>query len=134
MYHSRSGLVALKQSEAFKADRSDEESRPQLTYVLHVDAARQSEIDALIARIPGVRFYSISSNRDRPREAGAGQLSQRLEQVLLLVGQGMSNKCIGRQLGISHFTVRNHVARLLRLYGAKNRDELIALMQAPEAP
>lgn len=134
MYHSRSGLVALKQSHALEAEGFDEEPRQQLTYVLHVDAARQSEIDALIARIPDVRFYTIRSNRDRPGEAGAGQLSQRLEQVLLLVSQGMSNKCIGRQLGISHFTVRNHVARLLRIYGAKNRDELIALMRAPEAP
>ena len=134
MYHSRSVSLSLKQTLALAGQGTEQEHPEQVTYVLHVDAARQSEIDALIARIPGVRFYSIRSSRDRSGEAGAGELSQRLEQVLLLLGQGMSNKCIGRQLGISHFTVRNHVARLLRIYGAQNRDELIALMNTPATP
>jgi DNA-binding NarL/FixJ family response regulator len=99
----------------------------RLTYLLVVDAERKAQVDALIAQIPGASFTTIRSHR----KSVAGSLSPRLEQVLGLIGQGKSNKSIGRELGISHFTVRNHVARLLGIYGARNRYELIAVTQAP---
>lgn len=123
-------MVAVASFEAGEAEPSAIKQNARLTYVLVIDAAYRAEIDALIAQVPGASFYTIQSNRDRSGAMPAGQLSQRLEQVLRLIGQGMSNKTIGRQLGISHFTVRNHVARLLRMYDARNRDELIALTQA----
>ena len=123
-------MVADAPFEAGEARASANEVNSRLTYVLVIDAVHQAQVDALIARIPGASFYIIRSNRDGPSELPAGQLSERLEQVLRLIGQGLSNKCIGRHLGISHFTVRNHVARLLRIYDVRNRDELIALTQA----
>jgi DNA-binding CsgD family transcriptional regulator len=123
-------MVAASSFQAGETEPSAIEQNARLTYVLDIDAAHQDEINALIAQVPGASFYTIRSNRDRPGAMPAGQLSHRLEQVLRLIGQGMSNKTIGRQLGISHFTVRNHVARLLRMYDARNRDELIALTQA----
>jgi DNA-binding CsgD family transcriptional regulator len=123
-------MIAVAPSRAEDTETSSSEEGARLTYVLVIDAEHQAEVDALVAQIPGASVYTIRSHRDRPGELPAGQLSHRLEQVLRLIRQGMSNKTIGRQLGISHFTVRNHVARLLRIYDARNRDELIALTQA----
>lgn len=122
--------VAPSRTESLETASSEEVAR--LTYVLVIDADHQAEADAIIAQIPGASFYTLRSSGDRQGEKPAGPLSLRLEQVLRLVGQGMSNKAIGRQLGISHFTVRNHVARLLRIYEVRNRDELIALMQTSQ--
>lgn len=122
-------MIAVAPSRAEGTDASLREAGARLTYVLVIDAEHQAEANVLIAQIPGATCYTIRSNGDRAGELPAGQLSLRLEQVLSLIGQGMSNKTIGRQLGISHFTVRNHVARLLSIYGARNRDELIALTQ-----
>lgn len=121
----RSGEAAAPDHEVLTTEQVT-----RLTYVLQIDAGHRTELDALIARIPGARFRIVSSNHTRPGTLPVGLLSQRLEQVLQLIRQGLSNKAIGRELGISHFTVRNHVARLLYIYGADNRDELIAISAA----
>ena len=50
-------------------------------------------------------------------------LTQRQFEIALGVMRGLSNKGIGRELGISHFTVRNHLSRLLLLLGLSSRQE-----------
>lgn len=65
------------------------------------------------------------SSCPRPRPA---QLSARLSRILHLIAQGKTNKEIGRDLGISHYTVRNHLVRLFRLYDVSNRVALAALI------
>lgn len=51
-------------------------------------------------------------------------LTQRQFEIALGVMRGLSNKGIGRELGISHFTVRNHLSRTLLLLGLSSRQEL----------
>ncbi|WP_440511264.1 LuxR C-terminal-related transcriptional regulator [Sphingopyxis terrae] len=51
-------------------------------------------------------------------------LTQRQFEIALGVMRGLSNKGIGRELGISHFTVRNHLSRILLLLGLSSRQEL----------
>lgn len=65
------------------------------------------------------------SSGPRPRPA---QLSARLGRILHLIAQGKTNKQIGRDLGISHYTVRNHVVRLFQIYSVSNRVELASLI------
>lgn len=48
-------------------------------------------------------------------------LSPRQEEVLLLLGEGLANKPIGRRLGISACTVKQHVQAILKEFGAANR-------------
>ena len=66
----------------------------------------------------------------RPNASGVGyssaSISEREEQVLGWVREGMSNQEIGVQLGISPLTVKNHVQKILRKLGATNRAQAVA--------
>ncbi len=97
-----------------------------MAFVLMIDAENQAALEASVSRIPGAMLYMVGSKQ----ADGCGRMqtkpSDRLAQILPLVVEGSTNKEIGRRLGISHYTVRNHVARLLRLYGARNRAELLS--------
>jgi DNA-binding NarL/FixJ family response regulator len=48
------------------------------------------------------------------------RLTDRQKEVLRLVGRGMQSKEIGRVLGISHETVRDHRLAILGRLGATN--------------
>jgi DNA-binding NarL/FixJ family response regulator len=48
-------------------------------------------------------------------------LSPRQIEVLMLLGEGLANKPIGRRLGISACTVKQHVQAILKEFGASNR-------------
>lgn len=48
-------------------------------------------------------------------------LTARQWQVLALIGEGLSNKAIARRLGLSHFTVRNHLSQILLTMGLASR-------------
>lgn len=54
------------------------------------------------------------------------ELTEREAQTLTLISEGMSNKQIGRQLGISDGTVKVYVKNLLRKLNLRSRLELAA--------
>lgn len=54
-------------------------------------------------------------------------LTERQIQIIELVGLGLSNKDIARALGLSHFTVRNHMSLLFRAFQISHREELAAV-------
>jgi two-component system, NarL family, nitrate/nitrite response regulator NarL len=53
-------------------------------------------------------------------------LSAREVGVLKLVADGMSNRQIGEELGLSALTVKSHLARISRKLGTGDRAELVA--------
>lgn len=61
------------------------------------------------------------------------KLTEREEDVLALVLNGMSNKTIARRLDIALGTVKNYVAALLRKCGANSRQELISMLLRQKA-
>lgn len=60
-------------------------------------------------------------------------LTPRQERVLELMERGLSNKAIGRELGIGEITVKAHVSAILRKLGVDNRVQavLVARTRAP---
>jgi DNA-binding CsgD family transcriptional regulator len=58
-------------------------------------------------------------------------LTPRESQIVQFVVLGESNKQIARRLGISDYTVRDHVSNLLRKAGATKRSRLGSLLPTP---
>lgn len=56
----------------------------------------------------------------------AGPLTAREREVLELVANGLSNRLIGKALGVSEHTVKFHVASLLEKLGADTRADAVA--------
>lgn len=64
--------------------------------------------------------------RRRARSGRASELTPRLEQVGRLIADGMSNKQVARELGISEKTVNNHLQTIYARLGLTSRAKLIA--------
>jgi DNA-binding NarL/FixJ family response regulator len=58
-----------------------------------------------------------------PPAVSAASLTTRQREVLACLGQGKSNKQIGRELDLSENTVKIHVAAILRALGVDNRTQ-----------
>jgi len=61
---------------------------------------------------------------------GTKALTPRERQVARLVGEGLSNKEIARQLCIEVTTVKNHVHNMLRKLDVSRRGQAAAYLQA----
>jgi DNA-binding CsgD family transcriptional regulator len=73
------------------------------------------------------------AERDEMAERVA-QLTPRERQVMSLVAEGISNKVIGRQLGISPRTVEIHRAKMMEKMGARSAGALIRMVLATQHP
>jgi DNA-binding NarL/FixJ family response regulator len=60
-------------------------------------------------------------------------LTRREQQLVQMIGRGMTNKEIASQLSLSEQTVKNHVHRMLRKLGATNRLGAVELCRVPGA-
>jgi DNA-binding NarL/FixJ family response regulator len=59
-----------------------------------------------------------------PIAADIMELTQRQREILSLIHKRRSNKEIGRELGLSHFTIRNHISLMMRIMNVQSRSEL----------
>ncbi|HZO31156.1 MAG TPA: LuxR C-terminal-related transcriptional regulator [Chloroflexota bacterium] len=79
---------------------------------------RDRRLQELVSRLV------LDRESDRRREAAVAQLeptTAREREILGLIAHGLTNQQIGRQLGLSSGTVKNHVARLLEKLGVADR-------------
>jgi len=58
-------------------------------------------------------------------------LSSREQEIALLVGRGLSNKNVARELGLSPGTVKTHVHNIFNKLGQRGRYGLIATLLSP---
>lgn len=94
-----------------------------------VDAIRRTHGgESLFA--PAILARLVAHYLDRPATApgagpGAAQLTGREQEVLALVGRGLSNDDIARELTISMGTVKSHIGSLLAKLQARDRAQLV---------
>jgi DNA-binding NarL/FixJ family response regulator len=85
---------------------------------------------AQIGPVSGTSFLSAPaavheySSASCPRVAKLPKLTQRQLDILPYVLNGLSNKRIARALGLSPFTVRNHITNLFVAFGISGRHNL----------
>ena len=101
--------------------------------VAAVECALQGELycSKRIAGVLSRRVAILSAQSSRPDQHPC--LTPREHQVLNLVGEGMSNKEIGRALRIRDATVKNHVHNILEKLQVHRRGEAAARFRRPAA-
>jgi len=68
-------------------------------------------------------FIELATTQPKQMPPGAN-VTEREKQVLKMLVAGLSNKEIGRPLGIVERTVKAHIAKMMRKVGVHNRIEL----------
>jgi DNA-binding NarL/FixJ family response regulator len=96
------------------------EARTALTVFEDLGAGRDADAAAALLRELGVK-----AARRGPKNIG--RLTRREQEVLGLLGEGMSNPEIAERLFISRKTVEHHVARILAKLGVRGRAEAAGL-------
>jgi len=103
----------------------DDENQPGL---LPRNAAPEQIDAALRAVAAGLTVRTTQTQGpvfDAIPELEQNLLTPREVEVLAAIGNGLSNKAVARQLGISQHTVKFHVEALLRKLGAASRAEAV---------
>lgn len=77
-------------------------------------------------------YLHLNLQRLGPRAGrpGTRPISAREAEVLRWVGEGKSNGEVGRILGISAWTVKNHLQRMYKMLGVSNRTQAVARAMA----
>ncbi|GGX79883.1 response regulator [Streptomyces fructofermentans] len=96
-------------------------------------ASGQSMLD------PATTARLMRSLRADPAEAPAlapelASLSPRERDILALIGEGLTNREIGKKLYLSEKTVKNHISRLLAKLGVQRRVQAAVLASHLEQP
>ncbi len=79
-------------------------------------------------------FQYVASERSHPLSFRLKHnlgLTRREQQLVQLIGRGLTNKEIASQLNLSEQTVKNHVHRMLRKLGAEDRMAAVELCRLP---
>ncbi|MCX4690293.1 response regulator transcription factor [Kitasatospora purpeofusca] len=94
-------------------------------------ASGQSMLDPATTRS---LMESLRHHEQSPTEAALAQLTPREHEILALVGEGKTNREIGRELYLAEKTVKNHVSRLLAKLGVERRLQAAVLAAHADPP
>jgi two-component system, NarL family, nitrate/nitrite response regulator NarL len=77
--------------------------------------------------LPADMFRPPQDTEEAPRDSGVDQLSKREREVLRLLSEGLANKAIARELGLSEAAVKLYVKTVFRHLGVSNRTQAAML-------
>ena len=113
-----------------RAPRHRVERPSRLLAPLPARAARRSDNGYASAAVDGAAppapVRSISRTPSRP--GAMGPLTSRQAEIAALIADGLTNVQIADRLVLTHGTVGNHVAHILRRLGVKNRAQVAVWM------
>ena len=112
-------LAIARMSRGSDVEVAAAEARSALTVFEDLGASREADDAAAFLRDLGVK-----AARSGPKNVG--RLTQREQEVLSLLAEGLSNPEIAERLFISRKTVEHHVARILAKLGLRGRAEAAA--------
>ena len=99
--------------------------RPHRAAMTESDAARQLRAEADHGRLDHTATDAVlaaaGQETHRSRAGGPAGLTSRESEVLGLLAQGLPNKAIANQLGISRKTVGNHIEHIYTKLAVTNR-------------
>lgn len=92
-----------------------------------LDYLRQAASGKLVIseRLTELLAHALRSEGTHPSDANQAGLTEREEQILRLIAQGLSNKMIARKLDITEGTVKVHVKHLLKKLNLRSRVEAV---------
>ncbi|MFD0274631.1 response regulator [Kitasatospora sp. NPDC127111] len=93
-------------------------------------AAGQSMLDPATTR---KLMESLRHHEESDTEAALHQLTAREREILALVGEGKTNRQIGKELYLAEKTVKNHVSRMLAKLGVERRLQAAVLAAHAES-
>jgi DNA-binding NarL/FixJ family response regulator len=96
------------------------ESDPPPSVVVAAPAALRTRVRAAL-EAAGIAVVFADEDDEWPGE----QMTRRERDVLQLVGEGLGNRAIADQLGISNHTVKFHLASIYGKLGARSRAEAV---------
>jgi DNA-binding CsgD family transcriptional regulator len=104
------------------------EARAALSVFEDLGAGRDADAAAALMRDLGIKAARIGPKN-------VGRLTRREQEVLALLGEGLSNPEIAARLFLSRKTVEHHVARILSKLGLRGRAEaaVVAARGIPES-
>jgi DNA-binding CsgD family transcriptional regulator len=110
-------LIFRKLDDPFRLAKVLEEFHPDIVILgkTAIESLRTSPHD----------LQSVMRGSNRACRAGR-QLSSRLCETLRLLGRGLQNAEIGRQLGVATRTVKGYIQQLFIIFDVTNRTELLA--------
>lgn len=74
---------------------------------------------------PGVEYKVHASADETAAAAGVGALTPQQFRVLGMLGEGLLNKQIAHELGVSEATVKAHVTAIMKKLGVNNRTQAV---------
>ena len=137
--------VALRDGDAAELSSVSEEFERMGDLVAALDAAAHA---ALAYRSQDLRGSALrcSARADALAEQCGGAstpalrqaarplpLTEREAEIVMMIGEGLSNRAIAKRLTVSVRTVESHIYRAMAKTGTTSRDELAALIPRPGA-
>lgn len=117
-------LILLTDETGLERDPRFAAVLPRQVAAAPFQAALNAVVAGLLVRMPGAAFPEAGFHA-ADDAAEHGLLTPREVEILAAIGEGLSNKEMARQLGISAHTVKFHLEAIFEKLGAGSRAEAV---------